>query len=115
MRKLYFVASIFCYLYRIVSLLSHLVGQFSRCDFVWRTPLPIQFMSSFPSFIPHFFRLSLDRPTPVHKRFSVLQTIHLLLCPGDKFSSTCYLLSISHNFCLAVRGLFSSCILGNSS
>lgn len=40
--------------------------------------------------------------------FSILQTIHLLLCPYGKFSFTRCLLSNFHNFCLAVWGLSSN-------
>lgn len=110
-----FIARQFAY---CKSVTSHLIVhslQFSRGHIVWIS-LYTQFMSSSSSLIPHFFRFSFEGPSPVHKRFSVLRTVHLLLCPGGKLFSTFCLLSTSHNFILLSEGylLIFSCILGSS-
>lgn len=91
------------------SVMLFLIGQslqFSRCDFLW--PLRIHSLCLPTHCLFTIFSVSLDCQTPVPKRFSVLQTIHLQLCSGGKLSSTCCLLSTSYNFKLAICGLSSN-------
>jgi len=91
---------------------SHLVGQwlqFSRCAIGSFHIYSSCLLSS--QLFPNFIKFFLVRPTPVHRWFEVLKTIHLLLNLGGNFSSTWILLSSSHNFDLAIRGLCSSFFL----